>query len=854
MTNFSPTAESYDQDDRTESAVDQENGHAGSEFDQEEEGHTESAVEQENDTQADNAQEEFEAAARKEAARDGFIRIRSQNMLIMGAGGSGKTSTMSVMFGEKPPDEYTSTGVCESSKRAACVSGLPKQLVRDVESANRILFSDGKFTWLAGDQLLQLIARGANACLPEIREKREALMASLEPSSDRSGQLQGMDSSDSAVPNPLLGDSPNQTIGEAQPVDSPSIGFPSVSPEQILTSDSSGQTLNDLDPVDSACGALRSPLAGDSSDQMLSEVGPLESTGDAMPGGSSNRWSSEIEGVDSTKCASRISSVLHDPSLGGNEPLDSTGSALPSPLPGASPKYNSGPMKSTALPSASTNDSLIQNLNMIERGDSPSALHSSLPVDSTDQKLGELGPLEFTGSALPSDSSDQRLGEIETLNSTAGDSPDQKFTNLPLSDSETTTLDSDFQDHALASEVLTRVAELMKDPSTEPLAEVDVLHIVDSGGQLQFHEILQKFVVDAVIFVTDVTTDPNSKVKDLFFVDGKPIGEFYESHYTHEQLFKRSLQALQLQSHSTKLAVVATHIDEIDKDKQNEKISEINTWVLTVAESAKMSSKHFIYRGDALSDIVYPLQANNPSQSDKEMAQKLLTHLRSDVAVKPVDIPLRRFLLEQTMREVGKKSRGVISLKECYCIAQYFKIESVDSALQYLSDLNLILYVPEVIDDIVFCEVQTPLSALKQLVQYSAKVRADSEVRDAPSADLNPANLSLLATHGIVTESILEQDEFKNHFDGNFTPKKFLKLMEHFEIVAKKSTHPPIEYFMPCILREIPEDDLKNFRMPEPASKKYMEPVSTELPPKTVPEEMEKVTAKPALAGGNFSG
>ena len=785
-----------------------------------EEHHAESEVDRESDTQNEAIQDEFEAAAREEAARDGFIRIRSQNILITGAGGAGKTCTMSVMFGEKPPDEYTSTGVCENARRAACVSGLPKQLVRDVESANRILFSDGKFTWLAGDRLLHLIARGANACLPEIQEKRNALAAAVESSSelpessvrDVSGvtppsrlpndasililsDRNTLDPSSNTVPSSFPDESPAQTLSNAEHA----VG----SGDNALDSDISDHNLHEMELLHSTA----SDLPSEPPHEETSATEPVDSVANTLPSDSSNRSLSEM----TTSALGAGDSALHSdaPSLNlsATLPVDSTGSALPSDSQLSDNCANllpSQPLDATALDEFEDHKlaaEVLTNVAELMKDPSSEPLGAGDSGDAPSLNLSATLPVDSTGSALPSDS--QLSDNCANL--------------LPSQPLDATALD-EYEDHKLAAEVLANVAELMKDPSSEPLAEVDILHIVDSGGQLQFHEMLKKFVIPlhASIFVTDITANENSKVKDLFFKDGKPVGEPYESHYTHEQLFKRSLQALQLQEKSAKLAVVATHIDKLDEDKKQGAIEKKDRWISTVLTEAGIDGSKIIYRGDTLSGIVFALQAHNPLQPDKEMAQKLLTHLRSDVPVKPVDIPLRRFLLEQTLREAGKKSRGVVTMRECHKIARYFSIESVDvdHALQYLSNLNLILYVPEVIDDIVFCEVQTPLSALKQLVQYCAKVRADSEVRNAPSAGIDPAKLSLLATHGTLTEEHLAREEFRNQFDANFTPSKFLKLMEYFEIIAKRSTQTCIEYSMPCILREIPEDDLKSYRMP----------------------------------------
>ena len=571
------------------------------------------------------SRETDEAAAREEAAKEGFVFIRSRNIVITGAGGAGKTCTMSVMFGEKPPKKYTSTGVCESSKSAACVS-----LVRDVENANRVMFTDGKYTWLAGDKLIQLIAHGANACL-QIKRKMS-----------------------------------DQSNGHAVP--SQSVVKPSIEHSEdntLITKSSSSKN--------------------DSQAQIPSKS-PLQV----------NR---SLEGA--------------------TKPLN------------------------------------------------PNTASAIVPVSDN----GNANPTHMV---------------------------------------------------ALAQKILSDVAKLMKDRSNPsgPL-EVDILHIVDSGGQLQFHEMIKKFLTDlhAIIFTTDITKPIESRVFDLFVVDGNPVGEPYESQYSHEQLFKRSLQAFQLQNQSAKLAVVATHIDLVEEEKRASTIANKNEWICSIAESGKIDEKNVIYSGDAASDIVFALKADDPSEADKEVAQRLLSHLCDDVPVEALEIPLRRFLLEQTMREAGKESRGVVSMTECKEIAQSFGITSVKDVLRYLCNRNLILYVPEVINDLVFCEVQTPLNVIKQLVQYSAKVRADSEVKCVPRANLNPANLKALATLGTLTEKLLLSVEFKNQFDEKFTPKKFLKLLEHLNIIAEKNH---LEYFMPCILREIPQDDLKQHRM---ADRNFVEPL-----------------------------
>ena len=373
---------------------------------------------------------------------------------------------------------------------------------------------------------------------------------------------------------------------------------------------------------------------------------------------------------------------------------------------------------------------------------------------------------------------------------------------------------------ALAKNVLSSVTEIIKEhPTLQPIAVVELLHIIDSGGQLQFHEIINKFVTNlhATLYVTDIRQDPEENVMDQFYVKDEPTGKPYRSHYTHEQLFKRSLQALQLEKRSAKLAVAATHIDKIGEDEVDEAIEKKKKWVLNITKTAGISDK-VIPCGDSFQDVVFPFCAHNLSKS-KTPVRNLLKRLCDDKDV-PFDdneIPMRHFLLEQTMQEHSEKSRGIVSVTKCHQIGLELEMsfEKVEEALQYLSNHNLILYVPEVINHLVFCEVQTPLSAVKQIVQYSAKVRADSEVKDLSDANLKPMELFSLATHGTLTEELLKRDEFKNQFpdDADFTSSDFLKLMMHFKIIAEMCSRSSIEYFMPCILRELPEHDLKEVRM-----------------------------------------
>ena len=371
----------------------------------------------------------------------------------------------------------------------------------------------------------------------------------------------------------------------------------------------------------------------------------------------------------------------------------------------------------------------------------------------------------------------------------------------------------------MVKDVLSQAAELMKLSTSEPLARVSIINFIDSGGQLQFSEIFRTFneSIDGGIFVFDATKDPKANIKDQFYCNGKPLGEPYTSQCTYELLFKRSLQALQQYEKPPRFSMVMTHPDQVNPSDLPDRLAQMNEWVQGILDTTEMGEQ-VIYNGP-LNDVLHVLRADDPSQEDIARVRKLLQRfcdMFSDESLVPVQkIPLRQFLLEQAMRKVGEGRRGVLSLEECQQIAREVNmpLESVDKALQYLQSCNLILYYPEVdcLKDVVFCEVQTLLTIITQLVQYSAKLRGVRELAALPAPDLDIGRHIEFATLGTVTEELLETSVFAPCFDANLTAAKFIGLMEHLEIMGRVDPHRP-RFIMPCTLPEMSSEYVSRCR------------------------------------------
>ena len=85
----------------------------------------------------------------------------------------------------------------------------------------------------------------------------------------------------------------------------------------------------------------------------------------------------------------------------------------------------------------------------------------------------------------------------------------------------------------------------------------------------------------------------------------------------------------------------------------------------------------------------------------------------------PYKIPIGWFLLEQDIIKATKG--GVISRLECLGITAVLNIDAnaLRAALEYFDDLNIFLYYPSVLPEVVFCDPQIILDKVTELVHFS---------------------------------------------------------------------------------------------------------------------------------------
>ena len=121
--------------------------------------------------------------------------------------------------------------------------------------------------------------------------------------------------------------------------------------------------------------------------------------------------------------------------------------------------------------------------------------------------------------------------------------------------------------------------------------------------------------------------------------------------------------------------------------------------------------------------------------------------------------------------------------------------KALGAALEYFDDLNIFLYYPSVLPDIVFSNPQVILDKVTELVHFSYCLQGSS-----PPVALEGKWLQF-RDKGIVTLEMFQDERFSTHYIQDlFTPADLIKLFEHLLIVAPLSS---TKYFMPSLLRTI---------------------------------------------------
>ena len=338
--------------------------------------------------------------------------------------------------------------------------------------------------------------------------------------------------------------------------------------------------------------------------------------------------------------------------------------------------------------------------------------------------------------------------------------------------------------------------------------EIDLIYLVDTGGQPQFQEIVPLFVrnasVNAVVFkLSELLQDyPQS----TYWVNGREFSEpedlkltneeliLYAAHSIYSGTMHRKLSiAVESPEHPTVLLVGMfadkEHEGETKEDKQKKLESESSLkkymdpdWLIT------LSRGKYIVGVDGSKTWL-----GNEEEAEKQLDK--LKQLRSAILTQSkklkVKVPLSWFFFLDDLQNQAKDKK-FLTLEECYELGDQLEMndENVLRALEFLDELNIILYYPKCLPNIVFCEPQFLLQKVTEIIVSSFPCAA-------PDNDNLTGTRRIFRTQGIFTNKILQLDAFKQGFNKDFSIDDLLLLLQELLIIAKVDES---GYFMPCVL------------------------------------------------------
>ena len=351
-----------------------------------------------------------------------------------------------------------------------------------------------------------------------------------------------------------------------------------------------------------------------------------------------------------------------------------------------------------------------------------------------------------------------------------------------------------------------------KDEESRALSGSNWIHLIDSGGQPEFHNLLPIFIhhTSCTILVQRLCDSLNDyPTVEYYNQEGKLTGMPYRSSLTNLEILKcsvRTMHSFPTEGMHNKIITVGTHRDM--EDGCSETRAEKNEMLFNLLHP--LFPDDLTLFGDALEPI-FPLNTKNPDEDDRKVAMTLRQAIESS-APDPVDIPLWWYLFELALRRLASQlDREVLSRKECLDLAHKlgFSDKEFDAALRYLSELNLCLHYPNVLPNVIFSGSQVPVHKLSELVQFNYELREAKHCKKlGKPPEARDSKWLKFRDQGIVRLEFLSR--FPRHFrDGLFTATDLLNLLEHLLILAPLSEG---DYLMPSLLQMLPLKELDKHR------------------------------------------
>ena len=173
------------------------------------------------------------------------------------------------------------------------------------------------------------------------------------------------------------------------------------------------------------------------------------------------------------------------------------------------------------------------------------------------------------------------------------------------------------------------------------------------------------------------------------------------------------------------ILLLATHRDLVDASKLSELLEERHKQLKAIV--LPQFEGQLIYCDEQLEKFIFTMNAKEPEERDRDIANKIRKVITEKCPGKDVKIPLRWHRLDDLSRKISERLNRkvqVLSREEYGKIARELNIddESCEGALNFFNSLNTIFYFPKVLPHLVFLDTQILLDNLSELVAKSYRM------------------------------------------------------------------------------------------------------------------------------------
>ena len=325
------------------------------------------------------------------------------------------------------------------------------------------------------------------------------------------------------------------------------------------------------------------------------------------------------------------------------------------------------------------------------------------------------------------------------------------------------------------------ILSLVKAPnSLGSIPMLELLHMIDTGGQPEFMENMTSYVHSCHLVVLVLNL--------MFGVDEYPLIHYHDdkgtaykralpSQHTNRQIIQKVASTLQAKRFSHKagqcyrLLAIATHRDCVAEGELPARINAFHEALKAILLPA-CKEELIAY---SVSEIPFVLNLKKPVSDDHTKLALIRKKISESGVGEEVEMPGSFLIFEQELVEFAKQQvkREILSFTECLHVGEKLKMkpEVVEAALIFFHRQITLLYFRHVLPNVVFTKPQLPLDVINCIVKFSYKVASGEE---------KGINLELAESlrDGIITEEILCHGLLLKCFVPNlYEPRHAIDLM-----------------------------------------------------------------------------